>query len=151
MNLDQYSPIERKVLGKYFSDDEPSVSKHDLSPVDTSLICPSADREMAEVVLAIRTDIHERFEFLEELPRVPLMLHVQEHNGRPHPTMRFAARCVNAACSHWSISSCRLGWSVSSVSIAVDRSEDSCPIREKCRWFVENGISACQVCPWLGI
>jgi hypothetical protein len=73
--------------------------------------------------------------------------------GSPERRFRFAAPCVEGACSQWTGSRCGV---IDRVLAAGD--EDGvvapdaaalprCGIRASCRWFAQVGASACRVCP----
>jgi hypothetical protein len=67
----------------------------------------------------------------------------------PESRFRFAGPCVMSACRHWSSDRCGLGDAVAGAARTVgeDFVPPPCAIRSSCRWWRQNGSSACQVCP----
>jgi hypothetical protein len=62
---------------------------------------------------------------------------------------RAAGPCVRSSCLNWD-GGCQLG----AIVTRAGRDEVSvelppCPIRERCRWHLENGDTACRACPGL--
>lgn len=71
-------------------------------------------------------------------------------NDRPEARFRFASPCVEEKCQQWTGVSCGV------ISLVLQqtppRTTDekdlpACAIRPSCRWFWQEGRSACDVCP----
>lgn len=62
---------------------------------------------------------------------------------------RPAGRCQTSRCGHFN-RSCKLGVAVAISGRAASSrglaTVEPCGLRDTCRWFVENGASACQLC-----
>ena len=71
--------------------------------------------------------------------------------GRPpEERFRFADKCAEGGCSQWTGSRC--GVSDRIVRHFADDATRSgkipeCGLRPTCRWFRQNGLDACTVCP----
>lgn len=72
--------------------------------------------------------------------------------GDPERRFRFAAPCVEGACSRWTGSRC--GVVDLALTVAPHRAEADdarplprCSVRARCRWFAQSGRDACRVCP----
>lgn len=71
--------------------------------------------------------------------------------GEPEARMRFTAPCAEGSCSHWTGKACGL---IDRVLRHVDAAPSDprggalppCTIRKECRWFGQQGRSACAVC-----
>jgi len=61
--------------------------------------------------------------------------------------LRFAARCEQGRCSHYSGDRCSLGRRVAEELPAVVDKAPSCLVRASCRWHAEQGLAACFRCP----
>lgn len=59
-----------------------------------------------------------------------------------HDSSRYAGPCVSTACSNWS-DGCQLG---RQIAQSGQGEGEKCAIAVTCRWFVENGASACNAC-----
>jgi hypothetical protein len=74
---------------------------------------------------------------------------IQVEEGFDGPA-RVVGECINKRCAYYR-SYCSLGATVARVgefSIAQGLNiRPSCSLRTQCRWYQENGLSACQLCP----
>jgi hypothetical protein len=80
-------------------------------------------------------------------------------HGRSERQFRFAEPCVRGACANWSVNRCTLADRL--AQIEADHEEmrgdskshptqhQECPIRPRCRWFVQHGLLACGVCTFV--
>jgi hypothetical protein len=71
-------------------------------------------------------------------------------NDRPEARFRFASPCVKEKCQQWTGASCGV------ISLVLQKTRPKkvsekdlpeCAIRSSCRWFWQEGGSACGVCP----
>ncbi len=106
--------------------------------------CPSYQIEEATGVLGHlrRNGTLEIFESVLPMPNVVRSTLVA--NGALQTT-RFVGPCVQDECMNWN-EGCQLGKSLSRLSGHAHRAYPDCSIRSQCRWFLENGPSACDVC-----
>ena len=102
---------------------------------DRPVICPSQSAENGTLILGEIDDNGQ----LQRLP------HLVERWSGHHPessSTRFAGECVRERCAFWA-ESCQL-------AAAVIRDNDEplppCPLRSRCRWFLEHGAAACSAC-----
>lgn len=65
----------------------------------------------------------------------------------PTQVLRFAAPCQEKACCHFDGVDCRLATRLVQQIAPVVESLPPCQIRPDCRWFKQEGKSACRVCP----
>jgi hypothetical protein len=65
----------------------------------------------------------------------------------PTEVFRFAAPCMANACQHFSAGSCRLVTKVARLVPAASDEPPPCPIRDRCRWWMQEGVAACLRCP----
>jgi len=66
---------------------------------------------------------------------------------RPTEVLRFAAPCAGGSCSHFMGGHCSLVDRVVQILPAVTESLPACALRPSCRWWHQEGKSACQRCP----
>ncbi len=72
-----------------------------------------------------------------------------EMTGTVSPTQvfRFAAKCQESACSHFDGADCGLVTRLVAKLDPVAAKPPPCFIRPDCRWYRQEGVSACQRCP----
>ncbi len=66
---------------------------------------------------------------------------------RPTEVFRMAAPCVESKCTHFDGKDCRLVTRIVQILPAVVDMLPACAIRKECRWFEQEGRSACFRCP----
>jgi len=71
--------------------------------------------------------------------------------GEPEAHFRFSTQCVEGHCSHWTGAACGLIETIldrveAEASVLKADAVPSCPIRSQCRWYAQEGRSACMVC-----
>lgn len=113
-------------------------------------VCPSAQPGMKDsVIFAIvgGTAKEPRVKYLPA-PR-PATKDLVKLAGPMHPTevFRFAAPCAGSACRHYDGSACQLAARAAAKLEVAVQSLPSCPLRPKCRWWLQEGKSACLRCP----
>lgn len=117
----------------------------------TELKCPSAQPEIpGSEIFGVVLGTTERPEvaYLEATVSVePKFLEPVTKAGLPATAvLRVAAPCVGSVCSHFDGRDCKLARKVVEHFLpAVDRLA-FCAIRTSCRWFAQEGKSACQRC-----
>jgi hypothetical protein len=74
-----------------------------------------------------------------------------EGHGDPETRFRFADRCVENSCEHWSGARCsligRLMTAGRDTGAAQSAELPRCAIRSACKWFSQEGPQACAICP----
>jgi hypothetical protein len=115
------------------------------------ILCPSAEPDMTDAkVFGVQTGSVEdgfRVGYLTEAhPATPDILSV---SGDVEPTqvLRIAAHCMGDGCKHFDGASCQLAARVAAMAAPVVSSLPRCAIRPTCRWFRQEGRSACLRCP----
>jgi hypothetical protein len=121
-----------------------------LLPDNSSLQCPSARPEMpGSVVFGVIRELDGRafVQHLAEPFAVTADILALAGEASPGEVFRFAAACATDACAHFDGANCRLAQKL--VASDLDRvgAMPPCRIRAECRWFAQEGKSACLVCP----
>ncbi len=115
-----------------------------------SLLCPSAQPDMKAVVVfgvVLGSGEAPRLVQLERpLPVTDELLTLSEP-VRPTEVFRFAAPCVGHACKHFDGQDCKLVKRVVQILPRVTSDLPPCTIRSECRWWQQEGKSACLRCP----
>jgi len=118
--------------------------------VETPLLCPSAQEEMAEsVIFGIvgGTETEPRVAYLVEPQIVTDELLELTQPVKPTEVFRIAAPCAGSACKHFDGSNCRLASRIVRLLPKVVEVLPPCRIRPNCRWWQQEGKQACKRCP----
>jgi hypothetical protein len=112
--------------------------------------CPSAQAwaEDAEVFGVVTGTVDApRVEYLSEA--VPVTPDLLSHIGpnRAGEVLRVRAKCVEGGCVHFADHRCTLGERIAALPHEGASKLPPCAIRATCRWFAEQGKSACLRCP----
>ena len=67
----------------------------------------------------------------------------------PTAVFRFAAPCRESACAHFDGADCRLAAKIVDLLPPVVAVLPPCPVRQGCRWWRQEGRSACLRCPMI--
>ncbi len=88
-----------------------------------------------------------RVGYLED--RVPVTDELLALSGPVKPTevFRFAAPCSGSRCSHFDGSDCRLVTKLVQLMPPVSKALPACQLRPDCRWWKQEGKTACFRCP----
>lgn len=109
------------------------------------ILCPSA--RCTESALLIGRAISPVEVAILPVPMRVSRAFIEEANQlrAPEKRFRFAAPCQGANCANWQDSHCQVPDQVSPLVEQVDA--PVCGIRQECRWFHENDLAACRICP----
>lgn len=75
-----------------------------------------------------------------------------EAEGFPEKRFRFAGKCVKSGCKQWTGTKCGVIKEFSEYNPHLDNMEfplPDCIIRNRCRWFSQEGNKACIICPYV--
>ena len=113
-------------------------------------LCPSAKLQEGAILLGIVRE-NGRISYLNEQVVVDQTFVNTARQGRtPEKRFRFADTCVKSGCKQWTGSRCGVIDKVLEYkeSLAPDEATlPKCSIRSRCRWFSQQGVDACHVCP----
>lgn len=116
---------------------------------DTRYICPSSLASGDAVLLGVR-DADGRLTYLAPAVHVDAEENraLRERFDDPGVALRFAAPCVEGKCARWTGSRCAV---IDSALTGPEREAGpalpACSIRSSCRWFAQQGRTACTACP----
>ena len=65
----------------------------------------------------------------------------------PEEVFRIGAPCAESACRHFDGARCSLGERLVATVPPVTDEAPPCRLRTQCRWWDEQGVAACRVCP----
>lgn len=115
-----------------------------------SLLCPSAQSEMAESVIfgvVSGTTEEPQLAYLTEPQPATDELIALSHPVKPTEVFRFAAPCAKNSCQHFDGLNCRLAMRIVQLLPVVVEKLPPCRIRLTCRWWQQEGKEACKRCP----
>jgi hypothetical protein len=112
--------------------------------------CPSAQPEMQGAVLLgvlQSSDSGRQIAYVDRILPVTDALLAKTGPIEPTEVLRFAAPCQERKCQHFDGTDCRLVTRIVQILPAVVDALPLCTIRATCRWFGQEGRSACLRCP----
>lgn len=115
-----------------------------------AMLCPSAQPDMEQArVFGVIAGTPEAPQIAYLGAGVAVDLRVGDQLGVVAPTQvfRFAAKCEENRCSHFSSGKCSLGERIVRQLSEVVEELPVCQIRAGCRWYAEQGAAACRRCP----
>lgn len=120
-------------------------------PKSSALFCPSAQPGLnGSLILGIidRSSDSPRVSYLDRPARVTsgTLLAFTGSDARPTAIFRFAAPCKQAGCHNWNGSICKVAEQLVQI-LPTARQLPDCKLRPVCRWFDQEGASACVRCP----
>jgi hypothetical protein len=115
-------------------------------PID----CPSAQANAPGArIYGVQTGGPEarRVGYLTETQPVSEKLLALAGDAKPTELFRIAAPCSESACKHFKGGACTLAHRILEGMRPVVNALPACQIRPTCRWFRQEGKSACLRCP----
>lgn len=111
--------------------------------------CPSARAEPGATLLGI-IDVDGQVAYLKDRIEIDQdFIDLVAQDGVPEERFRFAGTCVEGKCAQWNGTRCGVIDQV--IPFLGDGEEGTplqpCSIRSACRWFRQDGPSACRICP----
>jgi hypothetical protein len=124
----------------------------ELSPEQVKQVSGGAQPDWADArVFAVVAGTPERPEaaYLHQAQAVDDRLLALAGPLAPAEVFRFAAPCANGSCQHFDApgQSCRLAAKTVQLAPVVVHQLPRCGWRSDCRWWQQEGASACQRCP----
>jgi hypothetical protein len=113
-------------------------------------LCPSARPEFPEsfVFGAINGTVQEpRVTYLKQQLPITDDLIAKAAPVKPTEVFRTAAPCLTKGCQHFDGANCRLVTQIVEQLPTVAEDLPPCSIRRDCRWWQQEGKSACMRCP----
>lgn len=112
--------------------------------------CPSAQPDWRGAVgfaVVGGTASAPRATYLAEPVAVTPQLLAAAEPVTPTEVFRFAAPCMANGCQHFAAGRCGLVTRIAAGVPEVSAEPPECAIREVCRWWLQEGVSACRRCP----
>lgn len=111
--------------------------------------CPSATLSEGAVLLGIVNE-NGSVGFISNHTPVTGEL-FDELAGIPEPEkqFRFSSACVESGCHQWQEGKCSVIRRIISANDEQVPQLPDCSIRKSCRWFYQEGPSACSFCPYI--
>jgi hypothetical protein len=118
---------------------------------DEQLLCPSAQPDQPEArvfgVQMTTTENKRRVGYLTQTLPVTNDILALSGEAQAPEVLRIAAPCMGGRCLHYDGGACSLAGRVAQMLDPVVGTLPRCAIRPTCRWFREQGPSACVRCP----
>lgn len=116
-------------------------------PASDALLCPSYVAKPGASLFGIVQE-DGKVEYLPEPIPIDKTFVEEAAKGRPaEERFRFSGNCAKGGCHQWDGHQCGLvGKIVKALDRSLEGSLQPCPIRERCRWFAQQGAQACANC-----
>jgi hypothetical protein len=126
--------------------------KSPLNPQKTveTTLCPSSQPNLDNVVVfgVVEGTVEEpRVAYLEQVQPLNEELQPSSSSVKATEMMRLASSCYEKGCVHFDGSDCRLAQRIVEQLPTVTETLPACQIRSSCRWWQQEGKSACLRCP----
>ncbi|MGC4894642.1 hypothetical protein [Micromonospora sp. DT31] len=116
-------------------------------------MCPSTPASNATVFLGMITPAGRVAYVTPAVPAEVALAGFGDGDGPVEARVRLAGPCVTSSCGFWTGSHCGLGArmaaSYAEAAPPVEEALPKCAIRRTCRWFAEQGPSACPACAYV--
>jgi hypothetical protein len=117
---------------------------------DKSLLCPSGDLDMANASIfgiVVGTPEAPEVVYLDRVAPIPPELLTLDAPVKAREIFRISASCLGNNCQHFDNDKCRLIERIVDGLPSVVDLIPVCVIRSTCRWWNQEGKSACLRCP----
>ncbi|MFI8804144.1 hypothetical protein [Micromonospora chalcea] len=113
-------------------------------------MCPSTPVSNATVFLGMITPAGRVAYVTPAVPAEVALAGLGDSDEPVEARVRLAGPCVTSSCGFWTGSHCGLGTrmaaSYAETAPPAEEALPKCAIRRTCRWFAEQGPSACPAC-----
>jgi hypothetical protein len=119
------------------------------------LLCPSATCEAGAILVGIVLPNGKVAVSSTEMVVDADFVKIARSGRPPEARFRFGSKCASGGCGNWSGQKCQV---IEKVREEVDRTIQqgttghvlpSCAIRDRCRWFSQQGAGACYYCEFV--
>ena len=112
-------------------------------------LCPAGRCAAGSTLLGIRGPGGELI-YTPHMPPLDEAMAERFQSGGGTAAFRFSEPCAEEKCGHWESGACGVASAAASAAPIINESDAAlprCSIRANCRWFAQEGRSACGVCP----
>jgi hypothetical protein len=116
------------------------------------IICPSSRCKEGAQLIGVRQDDGSVAILPQPLPvDRDFIENAKRIDEAPEQRFRFANKCVEGGCVQWTGKSCRIAEEIvlHLDEISPAKNLRPCFIRPQCRWFMQSGANACQMCKYV--
>jgi len=112
------------------------------------LLCPSAPVKKGLDVFAYFDDKKD-LQYLEETEPITVVMIDELKLSSTSTSLRAAMPCATKGCINWDGSRCSVPDQMNYLLKEKIKPNPilSCAIRTSCRWYAQEGIAACSICP----
>ncbi len=117
------------------------------------VLCPSGRAKEGALLLGVRQADGKVAILPEALPISDQFLaHAKQVHEIPEQMFRFTHKCIEGGCKQWNGKGCSVADRAVDMmdSLSLAKNVDfPCSIRQDCRWFMQKGMDACRICPYI--
>lgn len=113
----------------------------------TNKLCPSSPMEKGALLMGL-VNAQGQIDYLgTPIPINKKFIKIAFEGRSPGKRFRFANKCTESGCARWKKGGCSVAEHASTIAIKSSKSTPNCGIRKACRWFSQEGVVACNICP----
>ncbi len=110
-------------------------------------LCPSAPMEKGALLMGLVNE-QGKIDYLgTPIPITKKFIKIAKEGRSPGKRFRFANECAKNGCARWENGGCSVAKHSKELKINSNEPAPECGIRNSCRWFSQEGVYACGVCP----
>jgi hypothetical protein len=114
---------------------------------DHLLLCPSYIAKPGAKLFGIADQNGEVNYLTTTITIDKTFVEVAKKGRKPEERFRFAGKCIQNGCSHWTENHCGLlAKVIDTINKVPGTSIQNCPIRNSCRWYAQEKELACANC-----
>lgn len=117
---------------------------------DQKATCPSAAPKEGAVLLGIVKQSGEVSMLAQRIEIDESFIETASQGRDLGQRFRFASPCAAKGCANWSGHHCMvldIARQLTHIEPLDDTTLPACSIRNTCRWFMQDGVNACHICP----
>lgn len=115
------------------------------------IMCPSSKAQKGAQLLGVRQE-DGKVAILPQTLMIDESFISEANKVKPaEQRFRFTNKCIESGCAQWTGSRCGVADKIVSVlaHLPIEEELPQCAIRPDCRWFRQNGVNACKICPFV--
>ena len=110
-------------------------------------LCPSAPMEKGALLMGLVNEQGEIDYLGTPIQITKKFISIAKKGRSPGKRFRFANVCAKSGCERWKNDQCSVAQHATEITIDTESLTPACGIRSACRWFSQEGVVACGICP----
>ena len=113
--------------------------------------CPSSKASEGSIILGVINKNGTVGFISNKTELTPDLYEEMLKKGEPEKRFRFSTGCVETGCNQWQAGKCSVIQKILHFNedLELEAQLPSCSIRASCRWYYQEGPTACSFCPYV--